>query len=73
MLLRKKDRTDSCYCRNGKLTPVRCPVFHKFLTPGPGPGPKEKRRILPESTPVIRVWSRLWFLLNKIALNLSIQ
>ena len=34
------------------------PVFHKFFTPDPGP--KEKPRILPESTPVIRIWSHLW-------------
>jgi len=52
-------RTDSCYCRNGKVTPG--PVFHKFLTPSPDPGPKEKRRILPESTPVIRIRYHLWF------------
>jgi len=26
-------------------------VFPKFLTPGPGPGLREKRRLLPESTP----------------------
>ena len=31
------------------MTPDPDPVFHKFLTPVPGP--KEKRRILPESTP----------------------
>ena len=40
--------TDSCYCRNWKVAPG--PVFHKFLTPCP----KEKRRILPESTPALR-------------------
>ena len=44
----KKDRTDSCYCRNERVTPDPGPLFHKFLTPGP----KEKRRFLPESTPV---------------------
>jgi len=52
----RNHRTDSCYCRNGKMTPDPGPVFHKFLTPGP----KEKRRILPESTPVIRIRSHLW-------------
>jgi len=31
------DHTDSCYCRNGKVTPVQGPFFHKFLTPGPDP------------------------------------
>ena len=59
MFLPTKLRTDSCYCRNGKVTPG--PVFHKFLTPSPDPGPKEKRRILPESTPVIRIRYHLWF------------
>ena len=51
------DRTDSCYCRNGKVTPIPDPVFHKFLTPGPDLAPKEKSRIQPESTPVIRIRS----------------
>jgi len=41
----RNDYTDSCYCRNWKVTPG--PVSHKLLTPVP----KEKRRILPESTP----------------------
>jgi len=41
----RNDRTDSCYCRNGKVTPDA--------------GPKEKRRILQELTPVIRIWSHL--------------
>jgi len=47
--------TDSCNCRNGKVTPG--PVFQKFLTPCL----KEKRRILPDSTPVIRCRSHLWW------------
>jgi len=47
----KNDHTHSCYCRNWKVTPDPGPVFAKFLTTGPDPGPKEKRRILPESTP----------------------
>ena len=55
----RNDRTDSCYCRNGKVTPG--PLFYKFSTRGPDPGPKEKRRILPESTPVIRIRSHLWW------------
>jgi len=29
--------------------------FFTNLTPGPDPGPKEKRRVLPESTPTIRI------------------
>jgi len=40
----ENDHTDSCYCRNWKVTP----------------GPKEKRRIRPESTPVIRIRSHLY-------------
>ena len=55
----RNNHTDSCYCRNWKLT--LGPVFPKFLTPGLDPGPNEKRRILPESTPVIRIRSHLWF------------
>ena len=47
------DHTDSWYCRNWKVTPNPGPVFHKFLTPGPGP--KEKRKILPESTPALSI------------------
>ena len=35
----RNDRTDACYCWNGKVTPDPGPVFRKFLTPGP----KEKR------------------------------
>ena len=53
----RNDGTDSCYCRNGKVTTDPGPVFHKFLTPDPGL--KEKPRILPESTPVIRIRSHL--------------
>ena len=40
------------------LRPDPGPFFHKFLAPGPHPGPN-KRRILPESTPVIRTRSHL--------------
>jgi len=46
----RNEHTDSYYCRNWKVTPV--PLFPKFFTPGPDPGPKEKRRTLPDSTPV---------------------
>ena len=53
----RNDSTDSCYCRNGKVTPDPGPVYHKFFTPDPGP--KDKRRILPESTPVIQIRSHL--------------
>jgi len=35
----RNDRTDSCYCRNGKATPDPVPVFHKFSNPLPDPGP----------------------------------
>jgi len=41
-----------------KLKSDSGPVFPKFLTLAPGP--KEKRRILPELTPVLRVRSYLW-------------
>ena len=60
MFFLRNGRTDSCSCRNGKVTLVSGPVFLKFFTPGPDP--KEKRRILPESTPVIRAGpaSDLW-------------
>jgi len=40
----RNDHADSCYCRNGKMTP----------------GPKEKRGILPESTPTLRIRGPLW-------------
>ena len=53
----RNDRADSCCCcRNWKVAPG--PVFQKFLTPGPDP--KEKRRILSESTPVLRIRCYLW-------------
>ena len=55
----RNDHTDSCQCRNGKVTPDPGPVFHKFLTPVPSPN--EKRRILRESTPVVRIRSQIWF------------
>jgi len=48
-LFLRNNHTDSCYRRNGKVTPDQGPLFHRFLTTDPGP--KEKRRILPESTP----------------------
>jgi len=59
------NRTDSCYCRNGRVTPDLGPVFHKFLTPGLDSGPKGKHKILPESTPVNRIRSHLWFAISK--------
>ena len=39
------------------MNPGPGPFFPKFLTPVPGP--KEKRRILPESTPTFRIRSHL--------------
>ena len=42
------------------MTPGPGAVFPIFLTPDPEP--KEKRRNLPESTPVIRIRSHLWFI-----------
>jgi len=31
----RNDHTDSCYCRNWKVTPDLGPVFHKIFTPDP--------------------------------------
>jgi len=50
---------DSCYCWNWKVTPDPGVIFPKFLTPDPDP--KEKRRILPQATPVIWIRSHLCF------------
>ena len=55
-----------------KVTPIPGPVFPKFLTPVPDPGPKEKRRIRPESTPVIRIRSHLWYQHMIIAAGLTL-
>jgi len=55
MFLLKKWLHRRSYCWNWKVTPG--PFFHKFLTPAPGP--KEKRRILPESTPALRIHAHL--------------
>jgi len=44
----RNDHADSCYYRNGKVTPVRVRFFSNLT---PDLGSKEKRRILPESTP----------------------
>ena len=57
----RNDHTDSCYCRNWKVTPGPGPVFLKFLTPAA----KEKRRILPDSTPVLPIRSHLCMTLPK--------
>jgi len=61
---RRNDHTDSCYRRNGKVTPYPGSFFHKFFTLAPDPGPKEKRRNLPGSTPVIRIRSHLCYKLD---------
>jgi len=50
-----ENHTDSC-CWKCKVIPG--PFFYKFLIPAPGP--KEKRRILPMSTPTLRIRSHLW-------------
>jgi len=42
-----------------KMTPDPVRFFHKFLTPGPDP--KDKRRVLPESTPALRIHDHLCF------------
>jgi len=59
MFLLKKWSHWLLYCRNWKVAPDPGPVFHKFLTSGPDPDPKEKRRILPESTPALRIHDHL--------------
>ena len=51
----RNDHTDSSWCGNWKVTPDLGLFFYKFLTPGPDPDSNEKRRILPESIPVIRI------------------
>jgi len=51
---------ESCYCRNWKVTPVQCPFFHKILTPDPGR--KEKRRIMEELIPALRIHGHLCFI-----------
>jgi len=38
----RNGHTDSCYCRNWKVTPDPGPVFHKFLTVCSDPCPTEK-------------------------------
>jgi len=44
-----ENRTYSCYCWKWKAASDPGLAFDNFLSPTPGP--KEKRRILPESTP----------------------
>jgi len=56
----RNDHTDSCCCRNWKVTLDPGPFFPKFFTPVPDPGPKETRRILPESTPALQILSHLF-------------
>ena len=51
------DHADCCYCRNWKAAPDPGPVFLIFMTPSLGPN--EKRRILPESTLVLRIHGHL--------------
>jgi len=46
--------TDSCFWRNGKGTPDPVTLFHKNFDSGSGSGSEKKRRIRPESTPLIR-------------------
>ena len=60
----RKGHTVSCNCRNGKVTPVQTPVFHKFLTPVS----REKRRILPASTLALRFRRNLCFILSSLFL-----
>jgi len=46
----RNDHTDSCYCRNWKVTPDPGPGFHNVLTPGADSGPKQSAEYC---------WSRL--------------
>jgi len=62
VFLLKKYNTDSCYCRNWKMT--LGPDFPNFFTLGPDPGPKVKPRILQESTPVHRIHGHLWCIVD---------
>jgi len=43
-----------------KSEPDLGPVIHKFLIPDPDLCPTEKPRILPESTPALRILGHLW-------------
>ena len=61
------NHTDSCFCRNWKMTPDRGPVIHNFLTPDPDPGPKQKHRILPDSTSALRIRCQAKFLTCEIS------
>ena len=58
MLFLRNGHPDSCYCRNWEVTPALGGVLHKILTPGADLGPK-KYRILPESTPALRIHGHL--------------
>jgi len=62
--------TDSWSCRNLKVTPVI--RFYQNFDTGSRSGPKEKRRILPESTPVIRIRAHLWYQHMIIAAGLTL-
>jgi len=55
----RNDHANSCYYRNWKVTPDSGPVFEKILAPGPDP--REKRRILRESPPALRIHGHLWW------------
>ena len=66
----RNDHTDSCYCRNLKVTPDLGLIFPKLVTPGHGPN--EKRRIFLESTLVIRIRYHLWGLWWSLLLDIRI-
>ena len=53
-----KDHADSCYCQKWQVTPNLGQVCHKILTQAPDP--KGKRRLLPESTPALRIRGHRW-------------
>jgi len=57
VLYLRNDHADSYYCQNWEVDPG--PVFNNFFTAASDPGPKEKRRILPETTPARRIHGNL--------------
>jgi len=58
MLFLRNDVYKDRAAENKERLRIPAPVFHKCLAPGPGP--KEKRRILPESAPELRIPDHLW-------------
>jgi len=57
----RNDHTDSCYCRNWKVTPHPGPFFPKLLIPGPDPVLKKMQNPAGVDSS-IPVWSHLYHL-----------